>query len=83
MDNLIQREEAKRACHLDPRERWRQIMDAIAWAESQQDPPRNSPRRCLEKQTLLNAAMSRRRNPPDLQGSVSAQPGRSAEESHD
>ena len=58
MDNLIQREETKRARHLNPRERWRQLLEAIAWAESQQNPPRNSPRRCLEEQARLNATMS-------------------------
>ena len=58
MNGLIQREETKRAHRLDPRERWRQILEAIAWAESQQDPPRNSPRRCLEEQTRKIAAMS-------------------------
>lgn len=54
MDSLIQREEIKRSRHLDDRERWRQIMETIAWAESQATPPRNSPRRCLEEQTRKN-----------------------------
>ena len=55
---LLQREEAKRTRHLDSREQWRQILETIAWAESQQDPPRNSPRRCLEEQARKIAAMS-------------------------
>ena len=58
MDSLVQREEAKRTRQLDPREQWRQILEAIAWAESQQNPPRNSPHRCLEEQTRKIAAMS-------------------------
>jgi hypothetical protein len=58
MDDLIQREERKRARHLDEHERWRLILEAIAWAESQATPPRNSPRRCLEEQKRLIATLA-------------------------
>jgi hypothetical protein len=48
LSDLIRREEGKRNKALDPVERWRLILAAIAWADAQQPVPRNSPARCLE-----------------------------------
>jgi hypothetical protein len=46
-DNLKQREDAKREKCWDPREQWRVLQETIAWIDSQQEVPRNSPGGCL------------------------------------
>ncbi len=50
MSNLVQLEEIKRNRHLDPREKWRLIQEAITWAEAQSTVRRNMPQRCLAEQ---------------------------------
>jgi hypothetical protein len=57
MHELLQREETKRNRHLTAQERWRHILEAITWAESQATVRRNTPQRCLTEQ----AAKLRRR----------------------
>ncbi len=56
MNDLFQQEEAKRDRHLDARERWRLILDAISWAESQSTVQRNTPQRCLAEQARKGQA---------------------------
>ena len=60
LSNQIRREEAKRDRCVDPRERWRTMQDTIAWADAQQNPPRNSIQSCLERQRRFLAAPPRR-----------------------
>ena len=60
LSNQIRSEEAKRERCVDPRERWRILQDTIAWADAQQNPPRNSIQSCLERQRRLVAALPRR-----------------------
>lgn len=50
MDKLLQQEELKRDRHWDAREKWRLILEAIAWAEAQPTVRRNTPERCLAEQ---------------------------------
>jgi len=50
MSNIVQQEELKRDRHLDAREKWRLILEAISWAESQVTVRRNTPQRCLADQ---------------------------------
>ena len=50
MDNLLQQEERKREHHWDAQERWRQILEAISWAEGQSTVRRNTPQYCLAEQ---------------------------------
>ena len=55
-DELLQQEELKRERHWDARERWRLILEAIAWAETQATVRRNTPQRCLAEQARKLAA---------------------------
>jgi hypothetical protein len=56
-DPLIAREEQKRDACWDPVERWKVLQQTIAWVDSQQAIPRNSPRGCLQhQQELLKSA---------------------------
>ncbi len=50
MNDILQQEEHKRDRHLDAREKWRLIMEAISWAEGQATVRRNTPQRCLAEQ---------------------------------
>lgn len=50
MHDLKHTEEQKRERHWNPRERWRVLQETIAWADSQQQPPRNSRETCLRLQ---------------------------------
>ena len=50
MSDLVQQEQLKRDRHWDARERWRLILEAIAWAEAQSTARRNTPRQCLAEQ---------------------------------
>ncbi len=50
MSDFVQQEELKRDRHLDAREKWRLILEAIAWAEGQVTVQRNTPQRCLAEQ---------------------------------
>jgi hypothetical protein len=45
---LKRREEQKRDAALGPAQRWRLVMEAITWAQSQTR--RNTPAKCLELQ---------------------------------
>ena len=55
MTDLHQLENLKRDQHLDPRERWQWIRQAIAWADAQAPVSRNTPQRCLEEQARKRA----------------------------
>jgi hypothetical protein len=56
MSNIVQQEELKRDRHMDAREKWRLILEAISWAENQTTVRRNTPQRCLVDQARkLNA----------------------------
>ena len=61
LSNQIRSEEAKRERCVDPRERWRILQDTIAWADAQQNPPRNSIASCLERQRRLADGLRLRR----------------------
>jgi len=50
MSNTVKQEELKRDRHLDAREKWRLILEAIDWAERQVTVQRNTPQRCLAEQ---------------------------------
>jgi hypothetical protein len=54
LGELKRREEEKRERCADPRLRWEVLQQTIAWVDSQQPIPRNSPKGCL-------AAEARRR----------------------
>jgi hypothetical protein len=56
MNNLLQQEELKRDRHWDTRERWRLILEAISWAETQATVQRNTPRQCLIEQARKSPA---------------------------
>jgi hypothetical protein len=45
-NDLKQREDEKRERCWDPREQWRVLQETIAWIDSQQRVPRNSPAGC-------------------------------------
>jgi len=50
-DNLLkQNEERKRERCWDPQHRWQVLQETIAWVDSQQAVPRNSPAGCLAEQ---------------------------------
>jgi hypothetical protein len=49
-DDLKTFEEQKRERCWDVRERWRLLQETIAWVDSQQEIPRNSPAGCLAMQ---------------------------------
>ncbi len=44
---LKQNEELKREKCWDPQQRWQVLQETIAWVDSQQAVPRNSPAGCL------------------------------------
>jgi hypothetical protein len=58
-DDLKAREEVKRERAWNPVKRWRVLQQTIAWVDSQQKVPRNSPAGCLaeerRKQVRLGA----------------------------
>jgi len=56
-----QAEEARRNRHWDPVQRWKAILQTIAFAEAQQRVTRNSRQACLEQQARLNRTPARRR----------------------
>ena len=58
MNSLNDNEESKRARHLTPEERWRQIQAAITWAEAQLTVRRNTPARCLQEQARKRRSTS-------------------------
>ena len=60
LERQILREEAKRDRCWDPRERWRTLQDTMAWADSQQVLPRNSPQSCLSRQRQHESGVSQR-----------------------
>ena len=53
---IKRREEAKRDAVLGPAERWRLLMQAITWVESQPQVRRNTPVRCLQLERAKLAA---------------------------
>lgn len=54
-------QEARRDARITDAERWRQLMDAIAWAEAQPTGQRNDPaRRRAEEARKLGRATERR-----------------------
>ena len=57
MSNLVEQEELKRDRHLDAREKWRLILEAISWAEGQATVRRNTPQRCLAEQARKLSAI--------------------------
>jgi len=59
MSNIVQQEELKRDRHVDAREKWRLILEAIAWAEGQVTVRRNTPQRCLDEQARKLSALHR------------------------
>ena len=54
MVNLSQQEELKRDRHMDPRTRWRLILEMITWGEAQSTVGRNTRERCLAEQRAKN-----------------------------
>ena len=50
---LKQAEEQKRDACWEPGERWRVLQATIAWVDSQQKVPRNSPTGCLKAEQRL------------------------------
>jgi hypothetical protein len=46
-DPVFQAEELKRDQCWNPAEQWRVLQETIAWIDSQQDVPRNSPAGCI------------------------------------
>lgn len=61
MKSLKQLEEEKRERAWDPQERLRVIQQTIAWADSQQAVPRNSPAGCQAAEARLMARLARYR----------------------
>jgi len=55
-----QAEEARRDRHWDPLQRWKAIVQTIAFAEAQHSVKRNSKEACLEQQARLNRTPARR-----------------------
>ena len=55
---LLAEEEARRERIWPAAERWRVIMETIAWADAQQPVPRNSKESCLKRQAELLARMA-------------------------
>ena len=51
MSNIVKQEELKRDRHLGAQEKWRLILEAIAWAECQVTVRRNTPQRYLAEQS--------------------------------
>ncbi len=54
MNNKLKKlEEEKRERCWDPLQRWKVLQETIAWVDSQQAVPRNSPQGALEKQNRM------------------------------
>ena len=53
LNDLIEREAAKRERNWDPKLRWKVLQEMITWAESQATVRRNTPAACLANQRRL------------------------------
>jgi hypothetical protein len=60
---LKRREEEKRERCWDPLQRWLALQETITWAESQATVQRNTPKKCLERERAILAAMAQIRPP--------------------
>ncbi len=55
-NDLKENEEAKRQRCWDPLQRWKVLQETIAWVDSQQAVPRNSPQGSQEKYARMTRA---------------------------
>jgi hypothetical protein len=55
-DSLLQTEELKRNQCWNQAEQWRVLQETIAWIDSQQDVPRNSPAGCMAAERVHASA---------------------------
>jgi hypothetical protein len=61
--DAVREEERRRNACWSPKDRWRAILDTIAWADAQQRVPRNSKPACLDHQRRLLQRFARRAAP--------------------